>query len=85
MFKDELLISDVDLEAFQYDWQLDSSHDLDLVEHSIELSQDSESSFDPMAAKIVDFKTMKYNIRKQRLGLGTQCKFRLKLLYDSYV
>lgn len=66
MFHDELLISSCDLDKFVYDWEVEDLGIDEEPEISVEISQDSESSFDPMAAKIVDFQTRVYG---KKLGI----------------
>jgi hypothetical protein len=84
MFKDELLISSCDIENFVYDWEMDNIQIEEESEKlSIHLSEDSESSFDPMAAKVVDFQTKQYGKKKGLLGsVERTSKFKFYKLFS---
>lgn len=60
MLQNKLLTSKLELVNFHYDWELEISEGVALLENSIELSNGSESSFDPMAAKFIEFQTKEY-------------------------
>ena len=60
MLQNKLLVSNQDLGTFVYDWDQENSEDVALLENSIQLSNSSDSSFDPMAAKFIEFQTREY-------------------------